>query len=132
MKRKINYIKFSTKSLNLLYLLNKRNKDIKNKTQLFKIYRFFFLNFNNYLVHFTENNIKISKRHNVILIQGLYRQVNLLRKYSNELPQYVSTNQDNKLVFNNLVIFNAYLSSIYSLYHLLLILNQNLYVINKI
>lgn len=132
MKRKTNYIKFSTKSLNLLYLLNKRNKDIKNKAQLFKIYRFFFLNFNNYLVHFTENNIKNNKHYNVILIRGLYRQVNLLRKYSNELPQYVFTTQSNKLTFNNLLIFNAYLSSIYSLYHLLLILNQNLYVINEI
>ena len=106
MKKKINCTKFSKKSLFLFYTLIKRARDIKNKKKI----TIMFLNYFKLFKIMFLKNFKIIKQ-------------NTNRIYTkNEIDP----------VFFIKINYYIYLSSIYVIYKLLLVLNKNyIYVIDK-
>lgn len=136
MKRKINYIKISPKSLNVFYILNKRNKDIRSKTKitncLINQFSFFKLNvLRSYLqLNYYFNN---NKPLNSTLV-GLYKEVNLNVKYAKIEPEYkyvLNFNFNHSLSLRELDLY-IYMSQIINLYNLLIILNKNyIHVVTK-
>lgn len=104
MKKKKNYIKIPTKSLFLYYVLNRRNRDIKNK----KKYIYFFLN---YFSLFKVFFLKIFKN----------------TQYNKLIIKYNYATEDNIIITKNIFLINFYIFvlKIYNLYLLLVILNKN-------
>lgn len=132
MKRRINCTKISSKSLITLYLLNKRNKDIKNKKYIVRNVNFFFNKF--HVLLRVLSNFKTTSFTNANKLHGLYRQVNLIYKYNSKTftPVFIEQKQNTTIYLDNNLVFSISLVNLFELYKLLQLLNQNLYVTYKI
>lgn len=133
MKKRINFIKISQKSLYFFYILNKRNKDIKNKKKItfffLKYLRFFkFIFLKNHLNFLKYLNLKNNLNFNFV---GLHKEVNLTYKYNKQYVKYkMKVEEVNSFTDLNLN-FYIYLNNIYYLKKLLLVLNKNYMLLVK-